>query len=100
MTRSRQQRLQVNGPDIAVDEGTEELSAVPSDPKDEGSILDLVSEWLAQSYALNATSRSPGNQDLYPFVLASTIGDKLRFAHQVVGEGVTVGLQSQSQSQS
>jgi hypothetical protein len=78
--------LQVNGPDIDAPERTGELAAVPTEPSDADSILDLVADWLALSYALNAMSRSLGNNDLYPFVLAPAIVDKLRFVHTTVGE--------------
>jgi len=79
--------LQVVGPDIETTAGTGELTATPTDPSDDDSILDLVADWLALSYALNAMSRSLGNHDLYPFVLAATVVDKLRFVHHMVGDG-------------
>jgi hypothetical protein len=36
------------------------------------------------TYALNAVNRSMGRDDLYPFVLAPAVIDKLAFVHQAV----------------
>jgi hypothetical protein len=81
--------LRVVGPDIDTPDPGDELSANLQEPNDEASIQDLVHDWLALSYALNAMSRSLGNNDLYPFVIAPAVVDKLRFVHLLVGEGVT-----------
>jgi hypothetical protein len=78
----------VAGPDIDTPEPIDELAVAPTEPRDSDSILDLVADWLALSYALNAMSRSLGNNDLYPFVLAPAVVDKLRFVHEMVGAGV------------
>ena len=42
-------------------------------------------EWLLLTYAFNAVNRSMGNEDLYPFVLAPIVIDKLAFIHDRVG---------------
>jgi hypothetical protein len=83
--------LQVVGPDIDTPEPIDELAVAPTEPSDDDSILDLVADWLALSYALNAMSRSLGNNDLYPFVLAPEVVDKLRFVHETVGAGAPQG---------
>jgi hypothetical protein len=44
----------------------------------------LLGEWLPLTYALNAINRSMGRDDLYPFVLAEPVVDKLAFVHEVV----------------
>jgi hypothetical protein len=44
----------------------------------------VIAEWLPLTYAFNAANRSMGKEDLYPFVLAKTVIDKLAFVHQVV----------------
>jgi hypothetical protein len=44
----------------------------------------LLEEWLPLTYALNAINRSMGRDDLYPFVLAEPVVDKLAFVHEVV----------------
>jgi hypothetical protein len=76
--------LAVTGPDIETPDPVDELTAHPSEPEDEHPIADLVADWLALSYALNAMSRSLGNDDLYPFVLAPAVVTKLNFVHRLV----------------
>ncbi|CUR59511.1 conserved hypothetical protein [metagenome] len=49
-----------------------------------GTGRDLVDRWLPISYALNAMSRSMGNDDLYPFVLSEPVIDKLCFVHDLI----------------
>jgi hypothetical protein len=45
-----------------------------------------VAEWLSLGYALNAINRSMGRDDLYPFVLAPAVVEKLRLVHELVRE--------------
>ncbi len=42
-------------------------------------------DWLPLTYALNALNRSMGLDDLYPFVLAQPVVDKLALVHDLVG---------------
>jgi len=44
----------------------------------------LVAGWLPLTYALNALNRSMGRDDLYPFVLAEPVVEKLAFVHELV----------------
>ena len=44
----------------------------------------VVDAWLPLSYALNAVNRSMGKDDLYPFVLAPVVIEKLAFVHGLV----------------
>jgi hypothetical protein len=44
----------------------------------------LISTWLPLTTALNAVNRSMGNDDLYPFVLAPRVIEKLAFVHQAI----------------
>ncbi|MET0342179.1 MAG: putative zinc-binding metallopeptidase [Polyangiales bacterium] len=44
----------------------------------------VVSDWLPLTYAFNAVNRSMGKDDLYPFVLAPAVIDKLSFVHDLV----------------
>lgn len=46
----------------------------------------VVSEWLPLTYAFNAVNRSMGKEDLYPFVLAPKVIEKLSFVHDLVRE--------------
>ncbi|MGV9413715.1 zinc-binding metallopeptidase family protein [Nocardia sp. NPDC003693] len=43
-------------------------------------IIDL---WLPLAWALNMVNRSMGHRDLYPFVLAEPVLDKMRFIHEL-----------------
>lgn len=53
------------------------------------SVQLLIENWLSLTMALNAMSRSMGQNDLYPFVLAGPVVDKLAFVHEVVGQAST-----------
>ncbi len=54
-------------------------------PSEQPSTFDeIVETWLPLTYALNAVNRSMGANDLYPFVLAPTVLEKLRFVHDLV----------------
>jgi hypothetical protein len=75
--------VSVGGPDLELSVAVNaQLSAQPTENVDEfGSLIDT---WLPLTYALNAVNRSMGKDDLYPFVLAPTVVDKLRYVHEVV----------------
>ena len=45
---------------------------------------EVVAEWLPLTYAFNAANRSMGKEDLYPFVLAPAVIEKLSFVHDLV----------------
>ena len=49
-----------------------------------GDMRALLDAWLPLTYALNALSRSVGDADLYPFVLAPAAADKLAFVDALV----------------
>ena len=44
----------------------------------------LIQAWLPLTYAVNSLNHSMGQPDLYPFVLAPAVLDKLRFVHGLV----------------
>jgi hypothetical protein len=48
------------------------------------SVGDWLDAWLPLTYALNAISRSIGDDDLYPFVLAPAAIEKLTFVDELV----------------
>ena len=51
------------------------------------SAFDTIIEmWLPLAWSLNMVNRSMGKPDLYPFVLPSTVLDKMRLVHAVVDE--------------
>jgi hypothetical protein len=45
---------------------------------------DLIAAWVPFTVALNSLNRSMGLPDIYPFVLADRVIEKLRFVHQVI----------------
>jgi len=63
--------------------GLPALMAAPAvvDPR---KFEDILAQWLPLTYALNAVNRSMGKDDLYPFVLASAVIDKLGLVHERV----------------
>jgi hypothetical protein len=65
-----------------------ELAAVPSDVSatGRGGFSAIFQEWLPFTYALNAVNRSMGRDDLYPFVIAPAVVEKLSFVHERVAE--------------
>jgi hypothetical protein len=52
------------------------------------TFAEIVETWLPLTYALNAVNRSMGAHDLYPFVLAPKVLEKLRFVHDLVEANV------------
>jgi len=56
---------------------------------------DLIAAWVPLTVALNSLNRSMGLADVYPFVLADRVIDKLKFVHQVVesaGHGMVANI--------
>ncbi len=75
--------VRVEGPP---DIQTADSAGLDAEPRQAGMGFDsLLAEWLPLTYALNAMNRSMGAGDLYPFVLAPPVIEKLRFVHAVVG---------------
>ena len=52
---------------------------------------DLIATWPPLTVALNSLNRSMGLPDIYPFILAERVIEKLRFVHQVV-ERASAGM--------
>lgn len=77
----------VNGPQNPELRSDANLSAEPVE--DPGGFGEIIDNWLPLTYALNAVNRSMGARDLYPFVLAPRVQDKLRYVHSLVTAGVT-----------
>ena len=76
--------IEVHGPAADVGDDDHDLEVAPEESEDGRAIDDIVGDWLALSYALNAMSRSLGNDDLYPFVLAPKVVEKLGYVHDLV----------------
>lgn len=62
------------------------VSVEPSDPirPCDAEFSRLINQWIPLTFALNSINRSMGIEDLYPFVLSTSVIDKLRFVHQVI----------------
>ena len=59
----------------------EALEAAPHEHVDDEPFEDVLGTWLPLVYALNGLQRSMGQPDLYPFVLAPGVVEKLAFVH-------------------
>ena len=44
----------------------------------------IIEWWLPLSWSLNQINRSMGHQDLYPFVLAPKVLEKMRLVHDLI----------------
>jgi hypothetical protein len=71
----------VTGPVISTSEPAP-LHSFPVASTD--GIQGLRDAWLPMTYALNALNRSLGADDIYPFVLAPAVIEKLGFTHQLI----------------
>jgi len=60
------------------------LSARATEEIVECDFESVIAEWLPLTYAFNAANRSMGKEDLYPFVLAPRVIEKLAFVHDLV----------------
>lgn len=60
------------------------LTARATESVTELDFAHVVAEWLPLTYAFNAANRSMGKEDLYPFVLADEVIEKLSFVHDLV----------------
>ncbi|MFP3975309.1 MAG: zinc-binding metallopeptidase family protein [Chloroflexota bacterium] len=56
------------------------------DPYHHDNFEILVEAWLPLTYAVNSLNRSMGQPDLYPFVLAPAVLNKLRFIHKIISQ--------------
>jgi hypothetical protein len=52
---------------------------------------ELIAAWVPLTVALNSLNRSMGLPDVYPFVLAEHVIEKLRFVHRII-ETVSTGM--------
>jgi hypothetical protein len=79
---AREFGVAIDGPRaVAADDS---LAAVPAADPGEQDFATMLETWLPLTYALNAINRSMGRDDLYPFVLAPVVIEKLSFVHDRV----------------
>ncbi len=62
-------------------------SEVTFDPHATDDMAALVAAWLPLTFALNSLNRTMGETDLYPFVIAPRVVEKLGFVARVVHAG-------------
>ncbi len=63
------------------------VAGVDFDPYTYEDFDHLLDAWFPITYAVNSLNRSMGQPDLYPFVLAQPVCEKLRFVHGVIHGG-------------
>src|SRR3569832_2222297 len=64
---------------------SEGLSArIDFDPYASPEFDRVMASWLPFVFAMNSVNRAIGSKDLYPFVLAPTVIEKLRFIHHLI----------------
>ena len=68
----------------AVDREGAHSTKLNFDPYAEGSIERIVDAWAPFVVAMNSVNRAMGRPDLYPFVIAPAVIEKLRFIHDLV----------------
>jgi hypothetical protein len=68
----------------AVDKEGAHFAKLNFDPYADGSIERIVDAWAPFVVAMNSVNRAMGRSDLYPFVIAPAVVQKLRFIHDVV----------------
>ncbi len=73
--------ITVSGPSVLAADAEPLYSYPAAVPDDLRAMLEA---WLPLTYALNALNRSLGEDDLYPFVLAPAVIDKLAFIDSLV----------------
>jgi hypothetical protein len=74
---------------VAVADPQDTARHVPVPGVEHGSFDELVDQWIVLSAALNMLNRSMGEPDLYPFVLAPAVIDKLRWVDALVRQAST-----------
>ncbi len=82
--------VSVTGPRVATIQDRS-LAVTPTEDLQDERFEQVVADWLALTYALNAVNRSMGKEDLYPFVLSPTVIDKLSFVHEQVNAAARAG---------
>jgi len=75
--------VSVRGPKALGSEPASGLSSQPGRVNEARPFAEVLREWLPLTYALNALNRSMGKEDLYPFVLAPRVIEKLAFVHDL-----------------
>ncbi|MEM8813158.1 MAG: putative zinc-binding peptidase [Pseudomonadota bacterium] len=64
-------------------------ASVGFNPYRENDFDRIIDAWLPLTYAVNSLNQSMGQPDLYPFVLAPPVVEKLRFVHRLIRASVS-----------
>jgi hypothetical protein len=67
-----------------VDRLGDHSATVTFEPYFANSIEEIIDVWLPFVFAINGVSRAMGERDLYPFVIAPAVVNKLGFIHGLV----------------
>ena len=68
----------------AIDKDGAHSARLDFDPYVVGTIDEIIDAWAPFVVAMNSVNRAMGRPDLYPFVLAPAVVEKLRFIHGLV----------------
>ena len=66
----------------AIDKEGAHSARLDFDPYVGGSIEHIIDAWAPFVVAMNSVNRAMGRPDLYPFIIAPAVVDKLRFIHE------------------
>ena len=83
-TRSRPRARSGSGSSPPIDKEGAHSARLDFDPYVAGSIDEIIDAWAPFVVAMNSVNRAMGRPDLYPFVLAPAVVEKLRFIHDLV----------------
>ncbi len=75
--------------------GQELAARVDFDPYKSDDVHQIIDSWLPFVFAINNVNRAMGQRDLYPFVIAPPVIEKLRFVHELVQRTPKSSLPSQ-----
>lgn len=75
-------------PEVGDEAGVE--TRVTFDPYRARNVQTLLDAWLPLTYAVNSLNRAMGQPDLYPFVIAPAVAEKLAYVHRLVHRARTV----------
>ena len=59
---------------------------IKTDPYRVNEFESIIRLWLPLTFAMNSLNRSMGLNDLYPFVIAPTVMNKMKFIHNLISQ--------------
>lgn len=75
-------------PDVSDDPKLE--AEISFDPHRVRRVSTLIDAWLPLTYAVNSLNRSMGQPDLYPFVIAPRVIEKMEYIHRLVHRNAAI----------